>query len=422
MTTREVLALIPARGGSKGLPGKNVLPLGGVPLLAHSIAHARRSASVTRVVVSTDDPTIASVARRYGAEVVDRPPAIAGDAATSESALQHALDHLLETEAYDPDLVVFLQATSPIRHPDDIERALDTLDAERADTLFSSCRLEGFLWRRAGNGLESFSYDWQRRQRRQDAPEDLVENGSIYIFRPKMLRDTGNRLGGRIATYVMHPLCSLQVDGADDFRAIDGLIAAGVVPPSGAEQLEGTTPGGIAGLMAGVRLLALDFDGVLTDNRVLVDQNGREAVSCDRSDGLGLARAREAGLDIVIISTERNPVVTARATKLGIPCEQGCDDKLATLQGLAHARGLSPGEIAYVGNDVNDLACLRWCGIPIAVGDAYPEVIAAARLVTRARGGAGAVREVCDLLVDAVRAARSDAPRTEAPVMTAAGS
>ena len=124
-----VLAIIPARGGSKGIPRKNVRPLLGRPLLAHSIEHARQAPSVTRVVVSTDDAEIAAVARRFGAEVVDRPAEISGDAASSESALLHVLDHLRDAEGYEPDLVVFLQATSPLRRPGDVQGAIETLDA-----------------------------------------------------------------------------------------------------------------------------------------------------------------------------------------------------------------------------------------------------------------------------------------------------
>ena len=124
-----------------------------------------------------------------------------------------------------------------------------------------------------------------------------------------------------------------------------------------------------------VQLLLLDFDGVLTDNRVLVDQNGREAVLCHRGDGWGIARLVEAGVGVVVISTERNPVVTARCRKLGIECVQSCDDKLAALQAVVRARALDRAAVAYVGNDVNDLSCINWVGISVAVADAVPEIL-----------------------------------------------
>lgn len=387
MTTRKVLAIIPARGGSKGIPGKNILPLGGKPLLAHSIDQAKRTPAITRVVVSTDDDQIARVARAYGAETIARPPEISGDAASSESALLHALDFLRASEGYEPDLVVFLQATSPLRGPGDIGNALETFDREHADSLLSVCPLHGFVWRRTPEGIRSFSYDYKNRQRRQDAPEDFVENGSLYIFKPRVLRESGNRLGGTIALYPMAVLDSFQIDEPGDFQLMEALLAA---------RQAATAPA-----LASIKLLILDFDGVMTDNRVLVSQDGAESVLCSRSDGWGIARLREAGVGVMVLSTEQNPVVTARCTKLGIACVQGSDDKLAALQSLAAERGLAREQIAYLGNDVNDLGCLAWVGCPIAVRDAHPAAQAAACWVTRHRGGRGAVREVCDAILNA---------------------
>lgn len=123
----EILTIIPARGGSKGIPRKNARPLAGKPLIAHTIEHAWQARSVSRVVVSTDYPEIAAVAQRYGAKVVWRPAEISGDTATSESALLHVLNYLRDREGYEPDLVVSLQATSPLRQPDDIQNTIETL-------------------------------------------------------------------------------------------------------------------------------------------------------------------------------------------------------------------------------------------------------------------------------------------------------
>lgn len=152
---------------------------------------------------------------------------------------------------------------------------------------------------------------------------------------------------------------------------------------------------------ATIKLLALDFDGVMTDNRVLVDESGREAVWCHRGDGYGIGQLKKMGVEVVVISMEPNPVVSARCRKLGIECIQNCENKLRALQQLAVSRGLGPRDIAFVGNDLNDLECLRWVGLPVAVADAEPEVIRAAAYVTRRRGGFGAVREVADKLLKA---------------------
>ncbi len=151
--------------------------------------------------------------------------------------------------------------------------------------------------------------------------------------------------------------------------------------------------------MKEVRLVVFDFDGVMTDNRVRVHQSGDEAVWCHRGDGWGIARLKEAGFEVLVLSTETNAVVAARCQKLKIEAIQGCEDKVVTLQQLARGRQVSPEQIAYVGNDLNDLACMQWVRWPIAVADAVPEVRAFAQWVTRSPGGRGAVREVADRLV-----------------------
>jgi YrbI family 3-deoxy-D-manno-octulosonate 8-phosphate phosphatase len=147
-----------------------------------------------------------------------------------------------------------------------------------------------------------------------------------------------------------------------------------------------------------VRVVAFDFDGVFTDNAVYVFQDGREAVRCSRSDGLGLRRLESVGVTPLIVSTETNPVVSERARKLRVRCVQGCADKLEALTALLDEMGLGFEQAAYVGNDINDLACLRSVALPIAVGDAWPELAEAVRYRTHRPGGEGAVREVCDLI------------------------
>ena len=146
-----------------------------------------------------------------------------------------------------------------------------------------------------------------------------------------------------------------------------------------------------------IRLVAFDFDGVFTDNMVYVFEDGREAVRCFRSDGIGLHKLKKLGIETVIISTEANPVVSARAHKLKIRCIQDCQDKRAVLEDIAHDQGIGLGEVAFVGNDVNDLPCLECVALPIVVQDAHPDVIAHAMYRTSRPGGYGAVREVCDL-------------------------
>ena len=152
-----------------------------------------------------------------------------------------------------------------------------------------------------------------------------------------------------------------------------------------------------------IRLVAFDFDGVFTDNMVYVFENGTEAVRCTRGDGIGLKKLRQIGIDTVIISSEANPVVSARARKLQIDCVQNCKDKRGALEDRMAKMGISLNQVAFVGNDINDLACLTCVGLPIVVKDAHPDVITVARYQTRTPGGHGAVRDVCDLIAETIR-------------------
>jgi YrbI family 3-deoxy-D-manno-octulosonate 8-phosphate phosphatase len=150
-------------------------------------------------------------------------------------------------------------------------------------------------------------------------------------------------------------------------------------------------------IILGIKLVAFDFDGVFTDNMVYVLQDGRESVRCSRSDGLGLEKLRRLGIATAIISTETNPVVSARADKLKVRCIQGCEDKLAALEALTRTGDFGLEAVAFVGNDINDLDCLTHVGLPIVVQDAHPDVVPHAAYRTSRPGGQGAVREICDL-------------------------
>ena len=220
----RIIAIIPARGGSKGIPRKNLRLLAGKPLIAHTIEHAIRARSVNRVIVSTDDPEIAVVSKKCGAEVIKRPGAISGKTATSESALRHALDCLKQKEDYEPDLVVFLQCTSPIREPDDIDKAVKLFKKKKADSLLSGCRSHSFIWRGKKSGFRPVNYDYRNRCRRQDAPEEFVENGAIYICKPGMLRIYNNRLGGRIVLYEMSRRSAFEIDSLPDLSIAEKLL------------------------------------------------------------------------------------------------------------------------------------------------------------------------------------------------------
>jgi len=219
----RICSVIPARGGSKGIPRKNILPFAQKPLLSYSIQQSQESSQVDRTIVSTDDQEIAIISKSYGAEVIMRPADISGDTASSESALLHALDYLKETENYEPDLVVFLQCTSPLRAKDDIDNAIAQFQAEDADSLISVSPSHAFLWEKIDGVAQSINYDYRDRPRRQDMNPQFRENGSIFIFKPWVLREYNNRLGGKISLYVMDEFC-IDIDSMIDFEIAELLL------------------------------------------------------------------------------------------------------------------------------------------------------------------------------------------------------
>jgi YrbI family 3-deoxy-D-manno-octulosonate 8-phosphate phosphatase len=148
-----------------------------------------------------------------------------------------------------------------------------------------------------------------------------------------------------------------------------------------------------------IKLWVFDFDGVMTDNRVWVDENGKESVACNRLDGFGIGLIKKAGKEVMVLSTEPNPIVMHRCTKLKLPCIHNCPDKLTAMKQIAAEKGLKSEEIAFTGNDLNDLEVMQWVGLAIAVQDAVPEILAVAHHVTQRPGGHGAVREICDAVL-----------------------
>ncbi|MGW8482622.1 cytidylyltransferase domain-containing protein [Microbacterium sp. NPDC055903] len=371
--------MIPARGGSKGVPRKNVRRVGGVPLVERAVRSAAAATAVDLVVVSTDDDEIAGVASAAGARVIRRPAELSGDTASSESAVLHALDEL-ERDGLPPGIVVFVQATSPFVPAAGIDEAVRMLRSGDHDSVFSAHETYGFLWRRDADGAaEAINHDATRRPRRQDREPHYLETGAFYAFPASGFRAAGHRFFGRVGIVEVPEWTAVEIDDAqhlDVASALSGLVGE-------AEPIA-------------VRAVVTDFDGVHTDDTALIDSEGRELVRVSREDGMGVSRLRRAGIPMLILSTETNPVVAARGSKLRVPVLQGIDDKARALAEWAAEEGIALGDIAYLGNDVNDLGAMSVVGWPVAVADAHPLVRAQARIVLTRDGGDGAVRELIE--------------------------
>jgi len=190
----NVVAIILARGGSKGIPGKNIINFCGKPLIVWTIEQMQQSRGINSIWVSSDSEKILSVSETFGAEIIHRPAEISGDAATSESGWLHALDYI-ENKVGCVDLVVAPQVTSPLREPSDIERGLRDFQKQKCDSLFSCSIAEDlFFWKKMPDGkLKSINYDYKNRKCRQDISKQYIENGSFYLFKPEVLREYNNQ-------------------------------------------------------------------------------------------------------------------------------------------------------------------------------------------------------------------------------------
>lgn len=222
----EIFCIIPARGGSKGVPQKNIRPFLDQPLITHSIEYAINSKLVTRVFVSTDDEQITSISQQAGAKIIPRPAEISGDTATTESAIDHALSWW-QNLGLIPDIIVLLQPTSPLRPTGSLDQALQHFQDQGFDSLLSISPTHRFFWKVEGAEARA-EYDYKNRPRRQDmdnADIRYVENGSVYIFTRKHFAKTKNRLGGRIGYTVFPEEYSPEIDTLTDFALIEKIAA-----------------------------------------------------------------------------------------------------------------------------------------------------------------------------------------------------
>lgn len=401
----EVLALIPARGGSKGIPRKNLRDFAGAPLIAYSIVAALRASSVKRVIVSTDDEEMAAVARQLGAEVPFlRPVELAQDSTQDYPVFRQALDWLATTENYHPEVVVQLRPTSPIRPLRLIDQAVALLlghpEADCVRGVIPSGQNPYKMWRIAPESgqliplLQVAGLREPYNTPRQELPPTYWQTGHIDAIRTRTIVEKGSLTGDVILPILIDPRYSVDIDVPADLERYAQLMLDPTLEK--VDPLSRRRP-----FPAKVSTLLMDFDGVLTDDMVYTDQEGRETVRTSRSDGMGLDMLHAQGkVKSIIISREVNPVVSARAQKLKLEVYQGVLSKEVVVRQLIAERQLNPQEIIYVGNDLPDLAVLPLVGFFACPADARAQVLRQADYVLQHQGGQGAIRELVDRLLE----------------------
>lgn len=399
----EILAVIPARGGSKGIPRKNIKNFAGFPLIAYSIQAALNSKYVTRTIVSTDDIEIADVSESYGAEIPFlRPAEYAQDSTLDFPVFENLLQTLITAENYKPDLVVQLRPTSPIRPVNLVDEAIEimvgNMEIDSVRGVVPSGQNPYKMWKiDPQNGfmsgllpVEGIAEPYN--SARQALPDTYWQTGHIDVIRSHVILEQKSMSGKKIKPIYINPDFTVDIDKPSDWQRAEWLVWYG--------GLEMVVPGNKRrSIPKNVELVVFDFDGVMTDDRVFVNQEGVEMVAANRRDGMGITLLHKAGIRMMVLSSEKNPVVQARCNKLKLPVIQGIDEKAAVLRKYLLDNKISSDTVIYVGNDINDLPCFTEVGCAFAVADAHPLALRQADIVLRHNGGYGAVRELCDILL-----------------------
>ncbi|XP_071988274.1 LOW QUALITY PROTEIN: N-acylneuraminate cytidylyltransferase [Engystomops pustulosus] len=384
----HLAALVLARGGSKGIPLKNIRRLAGRPLIAWVLRAAIDSGAFSSVWVSTDNDEIEKVAQECGAQVHRRSAEVSRDSSSSLETIQEFLQHHPEV-----DIVGNIQATSPCLHPRDLIQVVDMIRSQGYDSVFSVVRHHLFRWREMkapGEDTVPENLDPAHRPRRQDWRGELYENGSFY-FATRELIVRGLLQGGKMAYYEMKPEHSIDID-----IDLDWPIAEQKVPRFGYFGRGAPTV---------VKLLVCNIDGCLTDGRVYVNRD-HELLSYSLRDLDGIRRLLERGVKVVLIS--ERAIGAALISTLNLPCEVEANvtNKREALQRRMSVLGLSWSQTAYMGCGDSDVECLKLagtCGVPADAStaakmtDSFPCSLA---------GGYGAIQEFAEHVISLMESGR----------------
>lgn len=383
------VAYIPARGGSKSIPLKNIKILAGHPLVYWTAKAACECRYIDRVYIATDSPEIRSAVDAFKNEnpafsklcVIDRSAESASDTASTESAM------LEFAEKRDFDSIVLIQATSPLLCADDLNRGFEEYEKPDTDSVMSVVHQYRFNWQCDEQDLiHPTNYDVFHRPRRQEFSGYLVENGAFYITSRERLLTTKNRVSGNIRAVEMPEDTFFEIDEPSDWVMIESLLKRRI-----SEQKRNIPE---------IKLFLTDVDGCLTDGGMYYSENGDELKKFNTRDGMAFQLLREHGIKTGIVTSESVNLNIRRAQKLQLDfIEIGCKDKLARIREIAKKADVQLSEVAYVGDDLNDLEAIENVGFGCCPADAIDVVKNAANYVADAKGGEGVIREIENILL-----------------------
>jgi len=380
----KIIAIIPARGESKGIPRKNLKLIGGKPLIAYSIDVSLKTELISETYVSTEDEEIKNISLSFGAKVIDRPRELASDTTSTELVLLHAAEYLKN----EFDYFILLQPTSPIRYPEQIDEAINLILDQKGDSLLSVFRNDTFFWSK--NGV-SLNYDYKNRPRRQDKDWEFIENGSIYITKKEILLNEKNRLGGKILMYLMPKWMSFEIDEPFDIELIEFLIQT--------KYHEKILQ--ISERIKKLKLIIFDVDGVFTDGSVYLNKDGKEILKFSRIDGKGIELLIKNGFKTAVITSEKSEIVEKRMKKLNInDVYINIKDKIKIYNDLKIKYSLNDENICYLGDDIQDLKIMKLVGLSCCPKNAQELVKKHSIYISPFRGGKGFVRDVCNHILE----------------------
>jgi len=381
--SQKAIGFIPLRKNSKGIPNKNKKKLLGRPLFTWVLTEAIFS-SLDEVYVFTDDDEIIDYINlnfKWSAKVkpLKRSEKNASDTASTEDAILEfcAIPHI------DFDVFCLLQATSPMTRRQDIDAALQKLENKNLDATLSVVNTHRFMWSASGKPL---NYDYKNRPRRQDFEGLLIENGAVYCTTKTALQKSKNRLSGEIGVVEMPENTLVEIDSETDWLVVEQLFISNFKANKSIQR---------------INYLILDVDGVFTDGQVTFNKEGEFSKTFDMRDGMGLEILRQHGVNVMVMTSENSEVVGQRMKKLKISdVFLGIKDKFSCLENICFERKISPKEIAYIGDDVNDMSNMLRAGWSFCPANATKPIKFHADMVLSNKSAKGAIREASEFIIN----------------------
>jgi N-acylneuraminate cytidylyltransferase len=385
----KTVAFIPVRGGSKSIPLKNIKPINGRPLIYWTLDAAVDCNEIDAVIVSTDSQEIKNVVDKYGSpkvKVVSRSEAVSTDTASTESVM------IEFARNYDFENIVLIQATSPLLASGDITNGINKFSEDNIDSVLSVVRQKRFIWEEKSDVVSAINYDPLNRPRRQDFDGYLVENGAFYVTTRDNLLSTECRISGNIGVVEMFEETYFEIDEPSDWVIVEGLLKKKAGMGSDVKTIKR------------IKCVLTDSDGVLTDGGMYYSENGDELKKFNTKDGMGFKLLKEAGIITGIITGENIELVRRRAEKMKVDeVYLGIQDKMKILNEICSKYDLNYEEIAYIGDDINDLEVIKTVGLGCTVHDGMKCVKDIANVITKAKGGEGAVREIVEMILEKMK-------------------